>query len=122
VEESPVEGEIAMNNTAMTEPKITIASDVHSLLKERNAESEFAGILDLIRKCFPQALSLDGYLQEDCTEPTWIRVVIDVYFSAKAADTEQFLRQWREFDQRLAELVPIEYPPLFLVMRRYSVS
>jgi hypothetical protein len=120
--DQPTIGETTMSEMVTTEPRITIATDVLALLKERNAEKRFSDLLALIRECFPQALSLDVYLQGDCTEPTCIRVVIDVYFPTNATETERLLEQWGEFDQQLVARIPVEYPPLFLVMRRYSVN
>jgi hypothetical protein len=108
-----------MIETVTTEPPVTIAPDVPALLKERNAESEFPELLALIRKCFPQTLSLEVYLQDDWAEPTSIRVVIETFLASTAGDDERVRQQWREFDQQLIPLVPLDHLLLFLVLPRY---
>ncbi len=112
-------GETAMSTTLGAEPQTTIAAEVSVLLKERGAEQQFCDLLALIGKYFPDALSTDVYVQEDCTEPAWLRIKSDVYFVAGSADVDQMLTRWSEFDRQVVDQIPIDYPPLFLVMRCY---
>jgi hypothetical protein len=112
-------GGTSMNDTISTSPMITIAPDVGPVLQKGAAESKFAVILELIRNCFPQILSMNVFLQEDWCEPSSIRIVIEILLESHSDDREKESQQWREFNQQLVSQVALDHLLLFLVRPRY---
>ncbi len=97
--------------TAATFQEPVVEPGVQELLRRHAAEPEFLAVVDLTRKCFPEARSINVRLVEDPDEDnhTWVafHVVVPVAHPADALGVQR-----KRFHEELTHAVKIPYHPL----------